>query len=125
SFSTGEKDGTAREEGFDFDAWSLTGGLYYRLSDQLVAGAALGYAEAESDLNDNGGDLDTESLAVSLYGTFQQNNFYVDAILSFGSNDYDSTRHIQSISVDRTAEGEADGDQWAMSVGAGYNQLQD
>ena len=123
--TSGDKDRTANEDGFDFDAWSVTLGADYRFRDNLIAGAALGYSKNDTDLDDNGGDLDTEGINLSLYGTYYQDSgLYLDGILTYGWNDYDQQRNIRydigSVSVDQFAKSDFDGSQWSASFGGGY-----
>jgi outer membrane autotransporter protein len=125
SVGSGDRDGTSREAGYDIDAWSVTLGADYRLRDNLIAGAAVGYTSSETDLDGNGGSLDADGYNFSLYGTwFEESGLYVDGIVSFGSSDYDQERKIRysigSTVVEQTARADFDGSEWSASVGGGY-----
>lgn len=126
-YSTGERDATGRQTGFDVDSLGLTAGIDYRLSDSLVAGFALGYTDAEADFVNNGGSQDVEGYNMTVYGTYYINNLYIDGSLSYGDYDYDSTRRIvyasnnpNVASVDSTAQGSTEGDQINAYVSTGY-----
>jgi len=136
SFNTGDRDQTANEDGFDFDSTSFTLGLDYIL-DSGVIGASIGFDEYEADFDNatlvSGGDLEVEGTSGSLFGAFYRGNFYVDAILSFGSLDTDTTRIVQYTSNNPNCvpvacpgesdvlEGETDGDFLAGGATAGFD----
>lgn len=124
SISGGDKSRTENEAGFDFDVVSLTLGMDYRFSPRLVAGAALGYSRNDTDLDDNGGYLDTTGYNLSLYGSwFDESGLYLEGILTKGWSDYDQMRVIQyrleGVSVDQQAKAGYDGDQWSAALGGG------
>jgi outer membrane autotransporter protein len=121
----GEKKRTDREEGFDFQTLGLTAGADYRFTNTFVLGAALGYANTALDLNRNGGDLDAGGISLSLYGTwYQTERLYVDAVLNYGSNNYDMTRKVDytvgATTVSKTARADTDSGLLALSLGGGY-----
>lgn len=118
----GDKDGTENESGFDFDSQGITLGADYRFTDNLVLGAAVGYAEADSDFDNDGGTLDSDSLTASAFGTWYGPKFYLDWIGSYGMADHDSVRNINISGLDITdvARGTTDGTQWALGLGGGY-----
>jgi len=125
SISSGDRDRSDRAAGYDIDAVSVTLGADYRFRDDLIAGAAIGYTSSETDLDNNGGDLDSDGYALSLYGTYyQESGLYLDGVLSYGSSDYDQRRNIRytlgAIEVDQTAKASFDGWEWSVSVGGGY-----
>jgi outer membrane lipase/esterase len=126
AISTGDKDPTENEEGFDFDAWGITAGIDYRFRDNLIAGIAGGYSENDTDIDNSGGSLDTDGYSISLYGTYYHDGgAYADAVLTYGHNDYDQKRNIRySIDdyvVDQTASADYNGSQWSGAVGVGYD----
>ncbi len=47
----GDKDQTQNQAGFDFDTIGITGGVDYRIRDNFVVGAALGYSQIETDFD--------------------------------------------------------------------------
>lgn len=124
----GDKDPTGAESGYDFDTAGLTFGVDYRFTESFVAGLAAGYSDNDADLDANGGSLDSSGLNLTLYGNwFPTDNFYLDASVSVGSNDFDQVRRIEyqlpmvGMSVNQTLEAEFDGDQTGFTLGAGYD----
>lgn len=129
TYSTGDKDATANEDGFNFDTWGLTAGVDYRFTEDLVFGLAMGYSENDTQIDRSGGNLDTNTFSTSLYGTYYANErLYIDGILTYSNNDYDQKRKINysigDIPVQQTASADYDGSQWSAAIGGGY-QLSD
>ena len=125
-YSTGERDATERQTGFDLDSVGITTGGDYRFNNSLVGGVAIGYTDAEADYDNNGGSQDVEGYNFTLYGTYYINNLYIDSSLSYGQYDYDSERNIVYASntavpgVNSKAESSTDGDQFNIYIAAGY-----
>lgn len=144
SFGSGDKDPTEFEAGYDVDTFSLVGGIDYRFTDSLVAGAALTYAEAESEFTRDsmgtpiGGDFDSDGISLSLYGSWYGERSYVDLVASYGDVDFESNRSIvytveappltvgdvtlpTTDAVNRVARGKTSGDTLSVGLGAGMN----
>jgi outer membrane lipase/esterase len=139
-FSVGDKDPTSNEAGFNFHTYGVIAGIDYRFTPKLVLGAAFTYQSINNDLDNtstlvrgvptsvNGGSADTQSFGVLLYGTYYVlEQFYIDATLGFGWNDYRLDRVIrydlgETISpVNQIARADPDGHQFSFSIGAGYD----
>lgn len=130
TYSSGDKDATSNEDGFDFDSWGLTAGVDYRVTDALVLGLAIGYGQNETDIDNSGGSLDTDTFNTSLYGTFFANErLYVDGIVTYSSNSYDQKRNVNyaigNTPVRQVAKSDYDGSQWSASLGGGYQMSKD
>lgn len=121
-FASGNKDATAEEDGFDFDASGFLFGLDYRFTDSFIGGIALGITRSESDLHSSFGDFDTDGFNVSFYGSYYSGNFYVDGTVTLGSNDYESTRNIQYLGISQTVNSDTSADQFGASLGAGWTR---
>ncbi len=128
SFGRGDKRVTEREAGFEFDSWSITGGVDYRYSNELVLGIAAGYNSSDTDLVGNTGSLSSEAYSMSLYSTwYRQESFYLDAVLTLGRNDFDLDRSINftltgptgTTTYNQMASSSVDGSQTAFSLSAG------
>ncbi len=122
----GEKDRTEAEAGFDFDTFEVTTGIDYRVRDDFVVGAAIGYNKIDTNFDSSGGSLDIESWNASVFTTyFSSDRFYVDASLNYGDNTYDSKRHIVYSdiggTVDRQATSDSDGREVSGGIATGYD----
>ncbi len=120
--SFGDQRATTREPGFDFHAAGVTLGGDYKLTKSFVVGAAFGYLNTETDFHKSAGDATTHGYSLSAYtGYFIAEKGYVDAILTYGWNTYDMTRHVTSGTLRETAKGDTNGTQFSLSVGGGYD----
>lgn len=120
--SFGDKDPTAEEAGFDFLTGGVTGGLDYRFGDTLIGGVAMGYTTSDNDFDGGAGNLDIDTITLSIYGSYYPlPELYVDVIASISIKDQELTRNIVYPSVNRTARGDTDAQEYAVSVGGGYD----
>jgi len=92
SLRKGSQETTTYETPFDFKANTITAGVDYRLSDRFVMGVALNHSSGSTDFTDGTGRLDSRNNSASLYGTFYNNEFYLDLIGNYGHTAYDATR---------------------------------
>ncbi len=118
--SFGDKSDSANEAGFDFEIPSLTAGIDYRYSNEMIFGAALGYSTTQADFNNDAGDLDLEHVNLSVYGTYYNlNGFYVDGLAKLGFNNYQTNRKLSTV---QTAQGDTDGNEFALNLSGGFNK---
>jgi uncharacterized repeat protein (TIGR01451 family) len=125
NISMGERDATGRELGFDFDTYGLTAGVDYRFSPTKVAGVALGYANFDSEIEDEA-EMKSTGFTLTGYGSFYvKDNFYVDGRISYGKPDFEQKRRINfqldNIAIDRVATGKTDADQYTVAMSMGYH----
>ena len=92
SLRRGSQDITTYETPFDFRSNSVTAGVDYRFTNRLIFGIAAGHASGTTDFTDGSGHLDSRSTSVSLYGTYYNEAFYVDAIGTFAHIKYNAAR---------------------------------
>jgi outer membrane lipase/esterase len=120
-FTFGDKDGTTREQGFDFISGGVTAGVDYRFTDNVVLGIALSYTHSHADINFNLGETTNDGYGIGAYGSYYIGNFYVDAHAGFEWNEYQTERRIVYAVFDRTARGTPSGQQYTGNLGAGYD----
>lgn len=126
SYGFGDRDATSLEAGFDFDDYSVTGGVDYFVRDNLVVGLAGGYGATDIDFDDNAGGIDTDTFSVSGYTLWNpMDELGVSALVSYGMVDYDTKRNLvftdPNGSVNRTAKGDTDAYQLELSGSAYYD----
>lgn len=120
--SFGDQSASAREPGFDFHTAGLTLGGDYKLTKDVVVGAAFGYLNTQTDFRNSAGDTTTHGYSLSAYASyFVLNGGYVDGIATYGWNTYDTTRHVTSGALRETAQGDTDGTQVSLSIAGGYD----
>lgn len=132
SIGSGDKEKTAYEAGYDVDTDSLTAGMDYRLSDNLVAGIAIGYGTSEADYDDGGG-FDSDGIGGTLYASFYTGRFFMNVLGSYGQMDHDLDRVISyslacqpcvnqptgTFAIDAVATGSTSSDIYAAGVDFG------
>jgi uncharacterized protein YhjY with autotransporter beta-barrel domain len=128
NYSTGEKDRNTKSPGFDADQWAMIGGLDYRYNDQLVGGVSLAYGQSSIDIDSGGGGLETDTYAVSLYGSsYIAKQYYVDAIINVADADYGADRNIAYVDgaglVGLDARGETSGMTYSAGISGGRDFL--
>jgi outer membrane autotransporter protein len=128
NFSFGEKDASVTSPAFDADQWAFVGGIDYRVSDKSVLGAALSYGSSEVEFAADDGALNTDSFALSLYGSaYAAKNFYFDGIVNVSNSSYDAERNIVYVDgsglVTADAAGDTDGMTLSGGLSAGYDFL--
>lgn len=139
-YITGDADSTAFQPGYDFDGWSMVGGIDYRFQDNLIGGLSVRYADGKADYDSNRGDLEGNSWGLSLYGSYSmENGVFFDGLVGYAQSDYDMKRRINyttgefelggttfdAASASQLATSSPSADVWNLNVGAGYTFYQD
>ncbi len=125
--ATGERDETDLESGLDFDTAGITIGADYRITNQFILGGAIGFSDTEAELENDAGDLDTQGVSLSLFGTYYSpQNYFVDFSATVGANDFDQKRSIVYTldglaDVSQNLKADYDGDTISLFVGSGYD----
>lgn len=121
NFGVGDKDGTDRELGFEYDSQGVTAGIDYRFTDNFVFGGTFGYNSIKSDFDASRGKLDLDGYSFSLYSTYYNDDFYLDSIFSGGWNEYDTRRILQLPGLNQTALGDTRGNDYSFNITGGYD----
>jgi outer membrane autotransporter protein len=121
----GSEDPTSFSPGFDINRWSILGGLDYRFTDNLVAGASLRYAHDSYSYDSNRGDMSGNDYSLAVYGTyFLPSGLFFDGLISYGYNDYTLHRTVNYSVVgknaNQTATSTPTADLWNINLGVGY-----
>jgi outer membrane autotransporter protein len=117
----GDQNGNEGQAGYKYGMGGIAGGFDYLLSANLIGGAGIGYFYTDVNLDQNSGNGKINDFAGSIYGTYFKERFYLEGVLSYGRNDYDSTRHIAFGSLQRTANNKHYGNAYSGSLEGGYN----
>jgi outer membrane autotransporter protein len=125
---TGDVDDANEEVGFDFQTTGINVGADYYINKQLVAGVTLGYSSGDAELDDDGGQVDTDSLKVGVYATYFEDGssekisgWYVNGYLGGGYNEYDCERTVSAGTISQTAKGDSKGYELNSVIGGGYD----
>ncbi len=123
----GETDQTAREVATHFNKEEVTVGIDYRFTEQFVSGLAVTYSNAvanfQKSFDVSGGKTAEQGYSGSVYSSYYLDDFYVDGIFTYTRRDYDIDRNIviRSLNLNRKAKADTESDQYAASLGLGYN----
>ncbi|MCW8091157.1 autotransporter outer membrane beta-barrel domain-containing protein [Alteromonas sp. ASW11-130] len=133
----GDKDTTDREDGFELDDYQVLVGVDYIFNDHFVGGIAYGYRDVDADYDVSqrvpGAQMDVSTDTFTLYSLYQRDEFYFSTVLDIGSSEFDSSRNVQIISSvtdnsgapDRILRSSTESTQYALSLEAGYQLVND
>jgi outer membrane autotransporter protein len=113
-----DQDGREGINGFDVDMYGIAIGADGPISENTTVGFAMSYADsdvASKGLENN--ELQIDSFQVSAYASYNDDNYYIDTLLSYSRNDYDSERYLFT---GVTAAADYSGDQYGFRVRGGY-----
>jgi outer membrane autotransporter protein len=126
--SFGDADTTQNQVGYSYHTAGLTAGADYRLTDNLVLGAAFNYLRTNATFVSTLGTADSQGYGGVLYGTYYIGGFHLDLNGGFTWNNYDITRNIVYAGVgpsftvvNRTATGSPSGQEYNINFGLGYD----
>jgi outer membrane lipase/esterase len=139
----GDRDHTASESGYDYNAYGLTLGADYAFGSGLAVGVAVGYRRHDTDFDSGraaslvtpvgGGGIDSDGYSVSAFFTWPVGRFYMTGIASGGGNSFDMVRVAQfdpgpdavgrpaapGFTIDRTFRSSTDSRTWSTQASAG------
>ncbi|WP_104911320.1 autotransporter outer membrane beta-barrel domain-containing protein [Pseudomonas sp. LG1D9] len=111
-----DQDGRGGDNGYSANSSGMAVGVDGRLNDATTVGAAYSYLNSNIH-SDLGNKTEVQGNALSLYGNWSLQNWFVDGSLSYGFNDNDSKRHVAGT----TAKGSYDSRALSASVLGGYS----
>ncbi|HNZ11886.1 MAG: Outer membrane protein B precursor [Deltaproteobacteria bacterium ADurb.Bin151] len=111
---------TGVSDGYTANIWGLSLGFDRFLYKNILAGFSFGSARNYVTTHDVNTNTDADSYQGSIYGSLAQDAYYLDAILSFSYNRYDTSRHIVFSGINRTAKSNYDGCQVSGYLEGGY-----
>lgn len=120
--SQGEQDNVTNMNGYDTKAYGLMLAYDKPLNNQTRVGLGGGYANSSIDGNNSSGNTDIDSYQITGYLHHAPGPWFVQAAVTAGVNDYESTRHIVFPGVIRTATSDYSGQQYSgiVTVGKHY-----
>ena len=119
-YEKAERDGSEYESGYDSDGNTFTAGLDYRVSKDLVMGAAVGFTQNELDYNVQGGSLDSEIVSFILFSSYTWERFSLETQLGYAGTTFDSVRRVAygegDSAVNDTLYGSTEGEQLLVNA---------
>ncbi|GAB3109022.1 autotransporter domain-containing protein [Aestuariicella hydrocarbonica] len=114
--SNADQDEQSGIDGYAVDTAGLALGFDLPLSDKLTAGLAFTYGQTDVESDDKN-TIDIDSYQLSAYGSYNASGYFVDTMLSYAQNTYDSRRTLFNGLV---ARGDHDGQQYDLRTRLGY-----
>lgn len=107
--------------GFDYKLTGAAVGVDRLLREDVLIGISYGQADADVDMNSDMGGSNIEGYFGSLYGSYFNEDTYLDATLSYGRQCYDSIRAINIGAIRDTTHSDHHGDVYSAYVEKGWN----
>jgi outer membrane autotransporter protein len=117
--SFGTLDGDAEAPGYDRTTGAVVLGIDYRIDEAFLIGLAGAYAYSSFDFDD-GDQGDINSFQIGLFGSWDSGTFYVDGLVSYAFQSYDTERTVDFGMVEGTAKGDYDGSAVQVYGEVGY-----
>jgi outer membrane autotransporter protein len=105
-------------DGFDVDMYGVALGADAPIGERTTVGLAISYAD--SQVNSTGienNKMAIDSYQISSYVSFNEDDYYLDALVSYARNEYDGRRNLFG---GLTANADYTGDQYGVRARGGY-----
>jgi len=113
---TTETGGNIISAGYDSTMYGVTAGYDYKISRDILLGAAFTYSMGEVDGVNNTFETDVNSVQFSAYGSYNVGEVYMDAILGYGMGSYEQQRFV---SAGDMADAEYESTQFSAQLNVG------
>lgn len=119
-FERGDRE-LASADSFDFTTNTVMAGVDYRANNSFIVGAAISGSQGKAEQNNRPDETELSQSALSVFGSFYTENFYLDSMFTYGNNQYDMVRSVLDGAVVKSlANAGTDGSETSFGVGAGY-----
>ncbi len=123
------KTSSPNEPAFDTNSKGVVVGFDYGLTKMVTVGLAILYSRVDGEFGGQGGKFHTDNLGVTLYGSASPiPNLFIDGTLGYVYREYETDRRATYIApmgpngfTDGFAHSNTSGDEFNMSVNAGYD----
>jgi uncharacterized protein with beta-barrel porin domain len=110
-------------DGFDADTYGVGIGADAPLGERVILGVAFSYADTDVNMKqESRNQMIIDSYRLSVYGSYNADDYYLDGQLAYAMNDYETERAISPLLTvsPLIAKGKHDGDQYNMRIRGGY-----
>lgn len=114
------QDAMGASNGYNASVWGTALGCDFCALDNLQLGFSGGFAQDFIRSKDSSDRNDVNNYQWALYGSYAKDAYYIDTAFSFAFNTYDESRHVTVGTLDRTATGDYNGEQYSAYIGGGY-----
>jgi outer membrane autotransporter protein len=116
----GDQDSFNGFTGLHYSMGGGSAGIDRAFGTQFLAGLNAGYSYTDIDFDENRGDTQIEAIHGSLYGSWITERAYVEGVLSYARQSYDSHRNVVVADIERTARSDHDANVFGAQLGGGY-----
>ena len=106
--------------GYDANIWGASMGYDVPVIDNFICGFNAGYAWNNIRTKDNSARTTADNYEGSVYGSYSHDAYYIDSVLSFGYNQYNSTRNVAFGGLNCTPTSDYGGQQYSAYMESGY-----
>jgi len=116
----GDRHGGDISSRYDYTILGFVLGMDSKISDNLLIGLGGGYSQTDIDFESLTDSGDVDSYQGTLYSSYAKGLWYIDGLLSYAFNDYDTSRGIDFGGINRTAKGDYNGNELSGYLEGGY-----
>ncbi len=116
----GDVDADLNAAGYDYDVSGAALGVDFEVCQGIHLGLTAGYGQSNVD-TDTSDNADIDSVQFGVYGNYEAADFYLDGMIAYAQNDYETKRQMTIEDLSRIAKGDYAGDEW--SVAAEFGRL--
>ena len=132
SYTYGNQEASELEDAFDFDGNEINGGIDYRIDNNWVVGALVGYQKQEINFDSSksivDGGVEMDAYSILPFVLYQSDQWYYSASLGYQRAEFDTNRSIRypslnpdTDSTDTVATSTNSADIFSSSLTAGYS----
>ncbi len=112
-------DSDVNAAGYGYQVFGAAVGADFPVGRGTHLGLTAGFGT--SDLDTTKSDTaEIHGTQVGIYGNYEHSGFYIDGIISYALNRYDTKRRITLADQIRTADGDYDGEEWSAAAEIGH-----
>jgi len=116
----GDRHGGDISSRYDYTILGFVLGMDSKISDNLLIGLGGGYSQTDIDFESLTDSGDVDSYQGTLYSSYAKGLWYIDGLLSYAFNNYDTSRGIDFGGINRTAKGDYNGNELSGYLEGGY-----
>ncbi|VIO74869.1 Esterase EstA [Bradyrhizobium ivorense] len=116
SHYSGRRDDSVGANGFDYDVEGATFGSAYRVNPNTQVGVAFNYSNPKADLTHSAGKIDVNTYQFGAFVSSEYRNWFVDAVATYGHNQY----RLERAGILDVVRATTSGDTFTIGAKGGY-----
>lgn len=115
----GDRDAEGGVPGYSYNIYGGSFGVDYQITESILAGVVGGLSQGDADFCSSRDNTEFDAAHFGLYGSVARGPWFVDAVATFATLDYETERFVDLLNERLT--GNFDGDEFAAYVEASRN----